>query len=230
MPRLPSRRSLIIGIPLALLVVFVGGWLLIDAIQGDAPEELSFDDATTTPGTGAPAPDGVEGTWTIAEGASTVGYRVKEVLFGQDAIAAGRTTAVTGSLEITGSTITATEVEVDMASVASDRSQRDGQFHGRIMSTDQFPKAAFRLTDPIALAALPAEGEEVAFTMTGELTLRGLARSVTADLVATLKGGQILVNGKIPIDFDEFEIPDASGGPASVGREGDLELLLVFSR
>lgn len=230
MVRLRSRRSLLIGIPLVGLVVFLGGWLLIDAIQGEAPEELGFDDVTSTTGSGAALSDGIEGSWTIAEGSSTVGYRVKEVLFGQDAVAAGRTTEVTGTLEVAGSTITATDVEVDMASVSSDRSQRDGQFRGRIMSTDEFPTARFRLTAPIVVESIPAAGEEITATFTGDLTLRGVTRQVTADLVATLDGGQILVNGKLPIDFDEFEIPDASGGPATVGRTGDLEVLLVFSR
>ena len=43
------------------------------------------------------------------------------------------------------------------------------------------------------------------------------------------KGGQIVVNGSIPVAFDDYDIPDASGGPATVGRNGELELLLVFA-
>jgi hypothetical protein len=39
-----------------------------------------------------------------------------------------------------------------------------------------------------------------------------------------------VINGSIPIAFDDYEIPDASGGPASVGRDGEIELLLVFTR
>ena len=38
------------------------------------------------------------------------------------------------------------------------------------------------------------------------------------------------MSGSIRVDFDDFEIPDASGGPAKVGRDGELELLLVFTR
>jgi hypothetical protein len=30
--------------------------------------------------------------------------------------------------------------------------------------------------------------------------------------------------------FSDFDIDDPSGGPASVGDEGELEVLLVFSR
>ncbi len=36
---------------------------------------------------------------------SVVGYRVKEVLFGQDNIAVGRTSTITGQLKINGTTV-----------------------------------------------------------------------------------------------------------------------------
>ncbi len=65
---------------------------------------------------------------------------------------------------------------------------------------------------------------------TGELTLRGVTKSVTVELEAKRQGGTLVVNGSAEIDFDDFEIPDASGGPATVGRTGSFELLLVFAR
>jgi polyisoprenoid-binding protein YceI len=232
------------------LVVVLGGWFAIDRIQGDAPERLSFDDlpVTTTTGDaasttvvgnapttvdagagGSPVATGLDGTWRVA-GGSQAGYRVKEVLFGQDAEAVGRTGDVTGTMAISGSTVTTATVTVDMTTVASDRSQRDGQFRGRIMSTDRFPTATFALTSPIALGRLPADGQEITVRATGDLTLRGVTRTATFDLVAKRSGGQIAVNASIPVDFDDYAIPDASGGPASVGRDGEVELLLVFGR
>jgi polyisoprenoid-binding protein YceI len=236
-----SRRRWLIAVPVAVLLVVVGGpWLYINVIRDDPPERLGFDDLTTT--TTAPAPDdggsssttaaaqgGIEGIWSVAAG-SQAGYRVKEVLFGQDAEAVGRTEGVTGTLEISGTTVTAAEVEVDMASVTSDQSRRDDQFRGRIMSTSEFPTATFTLTEPIGLRAVPAEGDQVAVSATGELTLRGVTREVILDLSARLVAGRIEVSGSILVDFDEFQIPDASGGPASVGRDGELELLLAFAR
>lgn len=233
-----SRRRWLIAVPLAALVLFVGGpWVYINLIREDAPERLTLDDATTTTegdgGTtttgGSAAATGIEGSWTVTSG-SQAGYRVKEVLFGQDAEAVGRTTGVTGTLEIAGTTVTATEVVVDMTTVASDESRRDGQFHGRIMDTATYPTATFTLTEPIELGSVPADGEEVTNTVTGALTLRGVTSSVTFELTARRNGATIEANGSIFIDFDDYEIPDASGGPASVGRDGELELLLVFSR
>ena len=236
-----SRRTWFVAVPLAALVLFVGGpWVYINLIRDDPPERLTLDDATTTTTEGdgsrattttttATTATGIEGTWSVTDG-SQAGYRVKEVLFGQDAEAVGRTSGVTGTLEIAGTTVTATEVVVDMTTVASDESRRDGQFHGRIMDTATHPTATFTLTEPIELGSVPADGEEVTHTVTGDLTLRGVTNSVTFDLTARRNGATIEANGSILIDFDDYEIPDASGGPASVGRDGELELLLVFTR
>lgn len=235
---LRQRRTWLIGLPVLLLVLFVGGpWLYLNVIRDDPPERLSLDDApatTTTAGQASAGGDGdvaaregIDGTWAVGEG-SQAGYRVKEILFGQDAEAVGRTDEVTGTLQAAGTTISGVTVEVDMASVTSDESRRDGQFRGRIMSTDRFPTATFVQTGTIELGELPATGEEVAVTATGDLTLRGVTRPVKVPLDAVLEDGRIVVSGAVTVDFDDFEIPDASGGPASVGRTGEIELLLVF--
>lgn len=241
-PRTPtparSRRPWLIAVPLVALLAVVGGpFVYINFIRDDPPERLSLDDvpATTddtssaTAGSGTGAVEGIDGAWTIGEG-SQAGYRVKEVLFGQDAEAVGRTEAVTGSMTITGSTVTEVEVEVDMTTVASDEDRRDGQFHGRIMSTGEYPTATFSLTESIGVGSLPADGQEITATATGELTLRGVTMEITFEVTAKRSGSSVAINAAIPVDFDAFEIPDASGGPASVGRDGTLELLLVFAR
>lgn len=236
LPLLRRRRTWLIGIPLFALLGAVGGpWLYIHVLRDDPPPVLSLDDATTTTGAGDTTTsqtgggDDIDGTWTVTTG-SQAGYRVKEVLFGQDADAVGRTSGVSGTLTIAGTTVTATEVEVDLTAMASDESRRDGQFQGRIMDTATFPTATFSLTEPIALGSVPGDGVDATYDVTGELTLRGVTRAVTFDVTARRTGSTIGAAGSIPIDFDDFAIPDASGGPASVGRDGHLELLLIFTR
>ena len=240
-----SRRRWLILIPVVALVALVGGpWVYINLIRDDPPARLTLDDATTTTtagdgdvdGTGSTTTtagvgtsEGIEGAWSVSTG-SQAGYRVKEVLFGQDSEAVGRTTGVTGTMDISGTTVTTTEVVVDMTTVASDEDRRDGQFHGRIMDTATFPTATFTLSEPIDLGSVPADGDVVNHTVTGDLTLRGVTNPVTFELTARRNGATIEANGSIAVDFDDFQIPDASGGPASVGRDGELELLLVFTR
>ncbi|MFN8020426.1 MAG: YceI family protein [Acidimicrobiales bacterium] len=196
-----------------------------------AASDTTAETATTAAGsTGSTGSTGsVDGTWNITD-ESTLGYRVSEVLGGVDTEAAGRTNQVTGTLTIEGTTATAAEFTVDMASVTSDESRRDGQFRDRIMSTDDFPTSTFVLTAPIEFGTIPADGETITATATGDLTLRGVTNSVTFDVTAQISGGKIGVLGSIPIAFSDYQIPDPSNGFAEVKDNGSLEFVLVFTK
>jgi len=62
-----------------------------------------------------------------------------------------------------------------------------------------------------------ADGLDGTRTVTGDLTLRGVTREVTFDVVVRRTGATFAVNGAIDVHFDDFEIPDASGGPPRWG-------------
>ena len=228
-----ARTILVASLATVLLITVVGPFVYINLIKDDPPDRLSLEDVSTT----APADDssttgggdGVDGTWTVAEG-SVVGYRIKEVLFGQDSEAVGRSESVTGEVTIEGTRVTAATFEVDMTTFESGESQRDRQFEGRIMEVDQFPTAAFELTEPIELGSVPVDGEDITTTATGVLTLHGVTQEVTIDVVARLDGATFAVDGSTTITFTDHGIDDPSGGPASVGDDGELEVLLVFGR
>ncbi len=250
-----SRKLILAGVALVALVA--GAFLLwILVLRDDAPTALDSGDldaalssttvaAVTVPEsisesvpetapetvvtTAAPADAGADGVWSAAAD-STLGYRVQEVLGGIDVEGAGRTSDVAGSLTIAGNQATAAEFTVQMGSITSDSDRRDGQFRGRIMSVDEFPTATFVLTAPIDFGAVPAEGESLTATATGDLTLRGVTRSVTFDVEAKLEGGRIGVLGSIPILFSDYSIPDPSNGFAVVKDNGLLEFVLVFDR
>lgn len=201
------------------------------AAPADTTAGTSTAGTTSGGGTAATPADSSDpsGSWAIA-GDSTVGYRVSEVLFGVDTEGAGRTNDVTGTLVIDGTAATSGEFSVDMATITSDDSRRDGQFRGRIMSVDEFPTATFTLTQPIDFGTVPAEGQSITATATGDLTLRGVTNSVTFDVEAKLEGGRIGVLGNIPIKFSDYEIPDPSNQAAEVKDDGSLEFVLVFDR
>lgn len=182
--------------------------------------------ATTTSGAVDGSPSG---TWTLTSD-STLGYRIQEVLSGLDAVAAGRTNDATGMLTIDGTSATAAEFSVNMESMTSDSDRRDRQFRGRIMTVDQFPTSTFALTSPIEFGAVPTEGTTITATAMGDLTLRGVTRSVTFEVQAKLENGRIGVLGSIPILFSDYEIPDPSSNLAKVNDEGLLEFVLVFER
>lgn len=224
-----------------LVLVPVGTYTYFNFLTEDAPERLSLQSrptaaASSTPTTSAaPSPartrgsSELTGTWRpTAE--SQLGYRVKEVAFGQRKEAVGRTNQVTGTMTADGSTVTAVDLTVDMASVESDEDRRDNQFRGRIMDVATHPTATFRLTQPLQLASVPADATPVDVKATGELTLRGTTKSVTFDLKALRRGDQVAVQGALPITFADWGIPNPSIGPISTEDHGELELLVVFER
>ena len=227
----PKKRNwtrwIVIGV-LAAVALFVGGpFIYVNFIEGDAPPPLALTDATPT--TEAASTAGVGGTWKIARG-SRVGYRVKEVLFGQSNEAVGRTSKVEGSFTIEGTTVEAATFTVDMTSMKSDQERRDRQFHGRIMNTATFPTATFTLTQPIELGTIPAEGVTGTARATGTLTMHGTTKTVTFTVTGRRTGNAIQVNGSIPITFEEWDIPNPSFGSfVRTEDNGSLEFLLTFT-
>jgi polyisoprenoid-binding protein YceI len=194
----------------------------------DPPRAVApTDSIASSDGTEPQGDAGGAQVWAISD-ESQVGYRVKEILFGVDTEGVGRTNQLSGSFVIDGTRVVSGEFVVDVASIASDDGRRDNQFRGRIMSTDEFPEAAFTLTEPIELGTEPADGVEVATTATGELTLRGVTNSVTFDVAAEQQSGRIGVLGAIPIAFADYSIANPSFGGITTEDEGLLEFVLVF--
>jgi polyisoprenoid-binding protein YceI len=64
----------------------------------------------------------------------------------------------------------------------------------------------------------------------GRLTLKGRTNDVSFELKARRNGANIEVNGTIPVRFADYGIDNPSGGPAQVGDEGEVEVLLVFAK
>jgi polyisoprenoid-binding protein YceI len=173
--------------------------------------------------------EGVEGEWVIAEG-SEVGYRVDESINGFDTTANGRTQAITGTFTIGATTVTAGDFTVDMTTFKSDESRRDGQFNGRIMDVANFPTSTFVLTAPIDFKQVPTDGSTITASATGDLTLKGVTKSVTFDVDATFLNGRVAVVGQIPVLFADFGIDNPSFGTITTEDNGILEFVLAFDR
>lgn len=226
-----SKTAVRVVAAAALLVVAapLGAFAYFHFIQ-KPPEKLHLSPpAPSGPAAGSGSGSGagdVSGTWRPTS-ASRVGYRVSEVAFGQKGEAVGRTSEVSGTMVVQGSTVSSVDLSVDMASVASDESRRDNQFRGRIMDVSSFPTARFQLTKPIEL---PSTTGPVTVSASGSLTLRGTTKPVTVKLQAQRQGADIAVNGTVPIAFADWGIPNPSFGPISTEDHGVLELLVVFTR
>ena len=233
--RIPHwKRWLSIGVVVVALALVGGPYVYIHFIEGAAPAALSLATPATTSTSGATASptqsgDASDGIWNVSSG-SLVGYRVKEVLFGQSNVAVGRTSEVSGSITVTGTTIDTGTFTVDMVTVASDQSRRDGQFNGRIMETSTYPTATFTLTKPITLGSIPAQGTQRTYEATGNLTLHGVTKAVTFKVNGRYSGSTFQVAGSIPITFADWSIPNPSFGPVSTEDHGVLEFALNFAQ
>lgn len=196
-----------------------------------APETVARD--TTTPATvaaDASAAFTVDGAWHVDPARSEFGYRVEEVLGGISTTATGRGSEIVGSISLDGTNVTEGSFEIEVASITSDNPMRDGQFRGRVMATETHPTATFTLTEPIELDAVPAAGEQIDASATGELTLRGVTQPVTFAVTAQRDGSTIGVLGAIPVLFSDYEIDNPSTGAVTTEDDGLLEFVLIFQR
>lgn len=161
--------------------------------------------------------EATDGTWTVGEG-SFAGYRLEEVLRGEDVTVTGRTEQVTGTVTVADGSLTAADVEVDMASIATDQPPRDGYFRDQALQVAQFPTATFTLTEP---ADLGDGASSVA--LTGDLTIRDVTREVTFDAQVASSGDTVQVVGSVPITFADFGVEAPSLGFVTVEETGAVE-------
>jgi len=211
--------------------IAVAGWYFF--LKTDpAPRAAIKETPTISPPAGSSGPSG---TWSVQPGNAQnfVGYRVTEKLLADVAQteATGRTDNVTGSMKVDGSTISDVTVTADLRDLKSDQDFRDGRIKTSGLESDRFPEAKFVLTSPITLTAVPAAGETVTATATGDFTLHGVTRRVTISLQGRWDGKEVQVVGHLPISFSDYGITaPTSTFVASVENHGEMELQLFFTK
>jgi polyisoprenoid-binding protein YceI len=232
----PRRRLVVAAAVLAVALAVGGPFVYINYLKSDAPERLEVATGQAAAASTAAAVDGtgdaggsLDGAWTAGSG-SVAGYRVKEVLLGQNTEAVGRTSAVSGKLTVSGSQVASAAFSVDLTQVTSDEQRRDAQFQGRIMDTASYPTASFELTEPIELDALTAEGATSSAKASGRLTVHGTTRAVTVQVSVQRSGDSFKVSGSIPVTFADYGITNPSFGPVTTEDHGEIEFLLALTR
>ena len=211
-----------------------------DAPVDDAPvDDTPVDDtpADDTPADDVPADDtpdpGLVGRWEVlADGSSFAGYRVEEELARIGAVTAvGRSTVLTGSLVFDGAAITEVVIEVDLTALTSDDRRRDGALRRQALETNTYPSTTFTLTEPIPIDAVPAEGEALSVTATGDLTLHGVTRQVQIPMEGQLVGDRVAVVGSLEIVFADYDMDTPSAFIVlAIDDHGIMEFQLVFER
>jgi YceI-like domain len=216
-------RRLVVG-SLVVALILVPSVVLLSSLQslvGTPPPMLALPVAPRGDETGTTSLDGI---WNAGAG-SAAGYRLPLSMLGRRVILASRTDAVWGSMAVSGTSVSSGSFTVSLTQLVSGPTQRNAA------GADAYPTAAFVLVRPVEFSAIPPNGAVRQFTATGDLTMHGVARSVTLTAWARRIGGTIDVLADIPVVFTEWSIsiPDYGllGRPQSPST---LEVLLRLTR
>ncbi|RZU62899.1 YceI family protein [Zhihengliuella halotolerans] len=227
-----KRTKIILGSTVAGVVVLgavaatAGPALYRDLVAGEAAAVPTVSAVPEAPSSSLEdgAVQDLTGTWSVAD-ESEAGYRVDEVLNGTDVTVTGRTDRVTGTFTVDGNALTDAEIEVDVASIATDAANRDEYFRSTALRTDEFPTATFTLTEPVV-----GVGDGDAFEATGDLTIAGVVNTVSFPLQAVAAGDEVEVAGSIPITFEDYGVEAPDLGFVSVEPEGAVEFQLTLEQ
>jgi polyisoprenoid-binding protein YceI len=232
-----SAKYALIAVIAIVVLGSLGFWYFF--LRSDAPERASLSASATTSTTAAPdgsppaAEASADGTWTLTAGEGVfVGYRISELFAGESiqVTAVGRTPSVSGTMTVSGSTITAVDITADMTALASDSDRRDNALRTQGLETDTYPQATFALTEPIDLGTLPALGATLEVVATGNLTLHGVTRPVQVPLQARWNGDTIEVAGGTTVVLADFGIVAISNPFVAIADTGEFEMQLTFTR
>jgi polyisoprenoid-binding protein YceI len=178
----------------------------------------------------ASAPAGpIDGTWAAAAG-SAAGFRVRESAFGMSNDTAGRTSAVTGTIVISGDRVTRGAFRIGLTSMKVGGKAQPQFAESLATSTD--PVATVTLTRPVTLNAAFASGATVTERVAGRLAMHGISRPVAVTVSGRRDGSSLQVAGSIPVAFSRWDIkgPQSFGFIASLASSGIAEFLLILHR
>jgi polyisoprenoid-binding protein YceI len=149
--------------------------------------------------------------WRVAPQENEARYLVREQLarfdFPNDAV--GRTSQVTGGIVLDGQgRVVAGESRfvINMASLESDNDRRDNFVRRNTLQTEDHPNVTFVPRTLTGLQwPLPAAGA-VQFRMVGDLTIRGVTRPATWDVMAQVSNGALRGEARTQFTFADFDI------------------------
>lgn len=187
---------------------------------------------------GADAPAGGR-TFTVVTEESDAGYAVFEEFFAgavdRFGVELGETTTVGLTEEVNGTlvldfsgdapTLVSGEFEVDISQLTSDQSRRDERIREQSLESDTYPIATFVASGMEGFPAGYSEGEEVNFTLLGDLTVRETTQPASFDVTATLQGDTITGTATTMILMTDFGFdPPSFAGIFTVGNEVTLTI------
>lgn len=217
----------VIAVLVTVAAVTGGPWVWTRLVEAPAPPPLELTSPTATVPAATPDPD-PDGAWTVTEG-SEAGYRIGEVLTGEQVEVVGRTEQVTGTATVTDGQLTAAQVTVDASTLTTDQSARD-LYVTRALNTSVHQHATFELSGAVDVSALATSTGPVTVQAPGRLTIAGVQLDVVAELEVQHVDGGLEVAGRVPVALADLGLTAPDLGFVTVEPTGAVEILLVLAR
>ncbi|MFQ5398330.1 MAG: YceI family protein [Anaerolineae bacterium] len=141
----------------------------------------------------------------------------------------GRTNEIEGAFQLSPDEpfpLVSNHFIVNIQSLASDDRRRDERLREQWLESFRYPEAEFTATAVEGFRYV--EGEEVNFTLTGDMTIREITNSVTFDVTAVLEGDTIRGAATAPMRMSDYGFdPPAFGNFFTV--EDEFTVVVVFT-
>lgn len=99
-----------------------------------------------------------------------------------------------------------TRMRVDLRTLTTDSARRDNAIRERWLESNTYPYADFVSTNALNLPASYQDGQEVTFALVGDMTIRGVTKSVTWNVTGARNGTVVTGKASTVINMSDFGI------------------------
>lgn len=167
----------------------------------------------------------------ISQGDSEVRFELDEDLRGTRITVVGITDQVAGQLALDLSDLSTAQVgaiQINARTLVTENNFRNRAIQNEILDTDTYEIISFVPTAVTGLPASAVMGEEISFTIEGDLTIRDVTAPATFSVTATaVSATQITGTATATVLRDAFglNIPEA---PGVANVENEVDLIITF--
>jgi polyisoprenoid-binding protein YceI len=200
-----------------------------ETLEMTATEETFVEDSTEL----APVVSGSDAIINaqISQAESQVRFELDEDLRGQRNRVVGTTDQVSGEIAVDPNNIPASRVGtilINARTLLTDNSFRNRAIQNEILDTGEFEFITFEPTEITGLPSSGSIGEEISFSITGDLTIRDISRSVTFDVTVTVVSEtQMVGSASAVIDRTDYNL-NIPSVPNVANVEEEVELYIDF--
>jgi polyisoprenoid-binding protein YceI len=206
------------------------------AVAEEPPVEMeeaaeTSETSETTETTNETAAAGGLVVYEISQGESEVRFELDEDLRGTRITVVGTTDQVAGQLALDLSDLSTAQVgviQINARTLATDNDFRNRAIQNEILDTGAFEFITFTPTAVNGLPASAAAGEEISFTIDGDLTIRDVTAPVTFTVTATaVSATQITGTATATVLRETYglNIPEV---PSVANVENEVDLIITF--